>query len=965
MTTPTVPNSNNSPTGAASPLNALGEAATAGASFIGNLVRSVADQNVQLNPDNQPPVMKTLVYSPDVKVLIVTKNNVCYDVSADIVRGGLERVENAVSSFSVTLANKPASKYDNIFERMDRIEVQMKRTSWITVFTGYLDTIPYKQMYPGNVTISASCTLKKLMHIWWNPALPQSSAIFSQYSWLQAAEGDGQVVNDSGLGDLLAGLLNRVGGIPWAQIHVQAFPMQFLTYLTGTFEQNEQANQAQVQKFKTMLLGTDTSAGAGPSAGATYLATGSDVGGAGGSQSFGVGVQGYATAIIKACDDRRLGPVTADIQTSQALGTSGQTLEASNNQAVQTAGHDVGAISANQQVQERASDGAILGVACAMAETGGGVTIRNLYNNAVAGSAQCLPNDGPGTDGTSCGIFQQIDSGAYGTVAQRMDPYQSAGMFFRDLVAIGDWRNMDPATAIHTVQRNGTGTAPYSAALPTATTLVTTIRTAQGAYTPPATPGVIGASSVTGLASASVPGIGGGMVPGASVASGGLPGAPAVGVGIPNLQYDSEGAINCAMLQIGKPYVWGAKGPNSFDCSGLIHYCFNSIGLEVGGDTTAQAIQGTTIPVSNLQRGDVIQPESTHTVLYLGNGLIIEAYETGKPVHMVPINFNLANVYTIRRFCPNGGINPSAPFNPASGPGVYPASGGTQGAAGAGSTQQTEPIARNLFGYEFEPANFASDVAGQFTGEKCFMEDQPLIQMVQSVAKAGMRNFQSAPNGDFIAYYPDYFRNNGHPINMIIEDIEMIDVHIDYSDDNLSTHVYTAGDRSGQGLSTDTLGWLASSGVATVENASIYTRLAQAAPGQGEVLSGQELMRRYGVRPYMQEFAIASSPELEFLTACQLFAQKWAEQWKTTVKVTFMPELFPGMLIQLSTINLVVYVAKVTHNFDFEEGAGFTTDIEIMSPSTVNAAQGMEAVLPLVPAVNQVAQISLANLPNA
>ena len=103
MTNPTVPNSNNSPSGTAGPLNALGAAITGAESFISNLIRSVADQNVNLNPDSPPPVMKTLVYSPDVQVLIVSKNNVEYDVSADIVRGGLVRNENAVSSFSVSL----------------------------------------------------------------------------------------------------------------------------------------------------------------------------------------------------------------------------------------------------------------------------------------------------------------------------------------------------------------------------------------------------------------------------------------------------------------------------------------------------------------------------------------------------------------------------------------------------------------------------------------------------------------------------------------------------------------------------------------------------------------------------------------------------------------------------------------------------------------------------------------------
>jgi cell wall-associated NlpC family hydrolase len=893
------------------------------------------------------------VYSPDVQVIIATKNNVQYDISADIVRGGLVRKENSVSSFSVTLANKQG-RYNGLLSRMDRITVKMKRTQWVTVFTGYLDSVPYKQMFPGEVTITASCTLKKLMHTWWNPSLKASQDFFSQGTSQELVAGDGQSIADAGLGNLLANLLSKVGGLSRSQIHIQNFPMTFLTFLLGAFQKDQSYNQAQSEKFKQMLLGDDHSSGAGPDSSHTNLGTAS--GGAGGQQIFGVGEQGYVTAIVKACDDRRLGPVTADIQTSQSVGDTGETLQAANDRATQVGGHDFGSISQNQQTQERDSDAAILGVACAMAETGGGTTIRNLCNPAVPASMSILPNDGPGTDGTSCGIFQQIDGGSYGSVAQRMDPYQAATMFFRDLVALGDWRNMDAATAIHRVQRNGTGTSPYETALPQARTLVQGIRSAQGAYTPPGTPGVLGPSAIFGMAAASVPGANGALTSGNIAAPGGIPGAPTAGLS--NLEYDSEGAINCAMAQLGKPYEWGGQGPGSFDCAGLVHFAFKSIGLEVGQGTTNQHTFGTSIPASAIQRGDVIQPHSTHTQIWLGDGTVIEAYQTGSPVSVRPYT-DVWPPYSIQRMCPNSGRNPSAPFNPASGPGSYPGSSGTQGASGAtGGGDHREPIARNLFGYQFEPAHFASAIADLFTGDKCFMEDQPLIQMVQTVCKAGLRNFQSAPNGDFIAYYPDYFGLDGHPTNMIIENIEMIDVHIELSDDNLATHVYVAGDRNQQGLSPSVLGWLNSAGVATVENQALFARLCLAAPGSVDNLSGSELLRRFGVRPYMKEYSMAGTPELEFLIACQVFAEKWAEQYLTTIKLTFMPELFPGMRIQLSTLNLVVYVARVTHTFDFEEGAGFSTDIEIMAPSNVGVALAIESVLPTVPTNLRVDQIS-------
>ncbi len=98
-------------------------------------------------------------------------------------------------------------------------------------------------------------------------------------------------------------------------------------------------------------------------------------------------------------------------------------------------------------------------------------------------------------------------------------------------------------------------------------------------------------------------------------------------------------------------------------------------------------------------------------------------------------------------------------------------------------------------------------------------------------------------------------------------------------------------------------------------------------------------MRRFGVRPLKMPIAIAGKQELEFLLACQLFMEKWAEQYRTTVDFTFLPELFPGMRVILSGHDLQVYVSSVTHTFDFENG--FYTQAEIMAPSRPDAASLM------------------------
>ena len=79
---------------------------------------------------------------------------------------------------------------------------------------------------------------------------------------------------------------------------------------------------------------------------------------------------------------------------------------------------------------------------------------------------------------------------------------------------------------------------------------------------------------------------------------------------------------------------------------------------------------------------------------------------------------------------------------------------------------------------------------------------------------------------------------------------------------------------------------------------------------------------------------------LEFLLACQIFMQKWAEQYNTTASFTFMPELFPGMRVQLAQTGIAVYVHQVTHTFDMEEG--FTTTAQIMAPSSPDSGQRVD-----------------------
>jgi cell wall-associated NlpC family hydrolase len=107
-------------------------------------------------------------------------------------------------------------------------------------------------------------------------------------------------------------------------------------------------------------------------------------------------------------------------------------------------------------------------------------------------------------------------------------------------------------------------------------------------------------------------------------------------------------AISFALSQAGKPYVWGATGPDSFDCSGLMLRAYQAAGINLPRVSADQFHAGAQLPVHNAQPGDLMflaydpnDPATIHHVfMYLGNNQIVEAPYQGHPVHQTTINWN-------------------------------------------------------------------------------------------------------------------------------------------------------------------------------------------------------------------------------------------------------------------------------------------------------------------------------------
>jgi cell wall-associated NlpC family hydrolase len=114
-------------------------------------------------------------------------------------------------------------------------------------------------------------------------------------------------------------------------------------------------------------------------------------------------------------------------------------------------------------------------------------------------------------------------------------------------------------------------------------------------------------------------------------------------------------AITFAMAQLGKPYQCGATGPEAYDCSGLVYAAYAAAGIHIARTTYQWQQDGPVVPLSRIQPGDLLfsagsdgtAADPGHVVMYLGNGQVIQAKQTGEPVQAGPVD--LASVVVATR----------------------------------------------------------------------------------------------------------------------------------------------------------------------------------------------------------------------------------------------------------------------------------------------------------------------------
>ncbi len=211
-------------------------------------------------------------------------------------------------------------------------------------------------------------------------------------------------------------------------------------------------------------------------------------------------------------------------------------------------------------------------------------------------------------DRDSVGIFQMRTSMGWGTPQQLQNVDYQVNKFYDVLLQVPGWEQMRPGMAAQRVERSA-----YPQRYHQWEGLALSLITDQAGLENP---------------------------------SGCAPAGDSAGSDAPNPA--AKQAIEAALNKQGAPYVWGAKGPERFDCSGLVQWAYKQAGVTVPAGSWMQYDAGQQVPLTEAQPGDLVfwasspdEPGSIHHVaMYLGDGQIVQAPYSEEPVQTSSLRDN-------------------------------------------------------------------------------------------------------------------------------------------------------------------------------------------------------------------------------------------------------------------------------------------------------------------------------------
>jgi murein DD-endopeptidase MepM/ murein hydrolase activator NlpD len=841
--------------------------------------------------------MQRLVYTPRAYVFVKDANGDIRDVSRYVTGGSVSRKTSQVSSADITIRNPkrmfttPNSKGLTAFSPMDPITIYLKRLRGrpVRVFTGFLDKTPYWQMYPGTITLKASCTLKRLLHTYFDPALPYTQSFLAAYGWIPDPQNPGQWFSHTGLNDwkrsadedaeeyekltgqrlpddgsiaqLLYATMKHIGNWKDRDIYIETLPKDLferLAELAKQFEDDADATRKEFNELMRRIIGEGSY---GDGDGDVDL---SGIDGSVAEQVYKVGRE------LRVPRKHLIAAFMTGIVESNFQNLPGGDAD-----------------SAGWR-QERASlypDP------------------TNVVNSAKRFYTECKQLDSGQTAGELAADVQRPREDLRGRYTEERDKAVSLLRKIENRVEKDDKdASATPGQAMDPDRSNPDRHKRSQT---------------KGGKTKGDSHGKWGypldkeAQNLGGVAAHMSRALGDWQSDNA-VDMGAEPGTAwlAVEDGIISKNHgwgDSSGS--------GQSTVYGHRLHLVGDSGNTYFYQHGAANL---------APQG-----KRVSKGDKI-------------GEIGDYRSNGIPSHL--------------HFAADK-VNPEDVIKES---GIILGDDATGGDGGSGGEPDimSAAAASAFFGAINFPSMMESVEAVALGGEKSLMNDKPLLPFIQQLCEAGLREFQSLPDGKFFAFYPDYFGEMFHrKPYWEIDDIEVLDGKIELSDDALVTHYYVVGDTSFSG--NNTLNSMFSSGVVTVFNAFLADSMINRKPvktdkdkkagpkpikgkddtrGMEFVIKKDEaiqFLQRYGARPMVDSMPMIKHPYFEMFLAYQRFLLAWSKQFLSTFTFTFMPELYPGGKVGFPDHGLQMYIDEVTHTWDYE--SGFMTQANLSAPSMYGA----------------------------
>lgn len=891
---------------------------------------------------------RRLVYSPKAYVYTKAQDGTIYDLKQYVVSGQIQRKVNQVSSAQVTLRN-PYKLFTGgqgnprAFHPMDPITIYLERLQGhpVRVFTGYLDTTPYLQLYPGTISLSASCTLKKLLYTYFDPALPYVVAFFEQYGWVNTGQGSlfsippnqqgnaatqadvnaGKkpftALQDGSLGKLLWAILTDIGQWKDTDIWIENLPDGIAKRVQALMKSVQSGQDQASQDFTSFLhqvIGSGSQGSAGAGTGAT-------------SSGPVKGGKEIVATILPIAQKYNVPPelvlAVMDVETTFTNQDSAGNLthtgwfQAQNKETGGSPPYAYGPWSHTVPTTAQTHDLGLAADAFCAAAAGWASSQPSLRSN--------LQQWAMSTQGVNCSNNPRYCSFWSTAMADAKSLLSQYG---------------NSATANTTKTTNQPTHAPNQS----------------GATAPPSSPS----------------GGGGG------------------GGGSSNSSSGGTGDITSAYTS---PFPGGSGGASVTSTSRTdegVDWVLGPVGSNIvaigNGDVLGTSMNGWPSPGGFMWYQLTDGPNKGAIIYYaegiqpiVGKGAVKKGQAIAKVAsqeHGVEFGYSDANGGALAAshydVGTNGATDEGKRFarfmrvlgvdtlqDPGSGP-YQPTGSKNIVDSTTGSASGTDNSSAQAFVTELNFPSMEDQVTAIALGaaHKGLMHDQALLPFVQQVAQASLRSFQSLPDGSFYAFYPDYFGEFGHhPPYWMIDDVEVLSGGVNLSDDALATHVFAVGDNTWP-VNQELINMLFSSGAINIFNAFVGTGIIDTKsirkdPKQSKgldpgIITAEEavqFIQRYGARPLVQDYPTVRNPIFEMLLAYQQFMFAWSNQFKTPFTFTFMPELFPGGKVGFKDHGLQMYINSVTHEWNYGEG-GFTTTAEMTAPSVLPGVKPEDYDLP-------------------